>query len=226
MNNEHNIMLVIRKHVAKSIASVAAQLGVGHSERVYQKALSIELYKNGISHTTEHHVPIRYDNMNIGSERADILVEDARHLLYVIELKATEASIWKRGKPPSTGNHFPPAHVQLLKYIRFLGHSERRRVCTGFVVNFQQTLLYTEQESRSDGAALSAACPVEMDMYDAQTHQWSFGLSADSAADSPPPIAPPSTGSSPAPSVSIAAWTEPVIIETLPAHSLESKNFH
>lgn len=200
-------MFAMRKSVRECAARVAQQLGVGHSERIYQKALSIELQKSAIIHSPEYHVPIRYDDMSLGSERADILIEDKNHLLYVLELKATEASIWKRSGPPSIGDNFPPAHAQLLKYVRFLQQSERRRVCTGFIVNFRQTLLYASEKEDADiGAVLRAACPVEMDMYDVQTGTWEFGLFA-TDTDSQPPS--PSS-----PSIQHKSWCDDVLIDT------------
>lgn len=57
---------------------------MGIQEVIYQRALSIELKKNGISHVREQEMPIYYDEHEIGTRRVDFFVENK----VMIELKA------------------------------------------------------------------------------------------------------------------------------------------
>ena len=54
----------------------------------FQNALFIELNKKNLTCQTEVIVPIYYDNIQIGFERADILVYKDNEPHYVIELKS------------------------------------------------------------------------------------------------------------------------------------------
>ncbi len=59
-------------------------LGNGFQEVIYQRALAIELKKNGLSFQRELEMPIFYDGLDIGTRRVDFLVEDK----VMVELKA------------------------------------------------------------------------------------------------------------------------------------------
>ena len=58
-------------------------LGSGFSEAVYQKALSNDLSEHRISHEMERIIPVLYKGLQVGSVRADIVVQNAM----VVELK-------------------------------------------------------------------------------------------------------------------------------------------
>lgn len=64
--------------------TVHNSLGNGFQEVIYQRALSIELKKNGIDHVRELEMPIFYDGHEIGTRRVDFFVEGK----VMIELKA------------------------------------------------------------------------------------------------------------------------------------------
>ena len=53
---------------------VHSKLGNGFQEVIYQRALEIELKKNGIDCTREFEMPIYYDGQLIGSRRVDFLI--------------------------------------------------------------------------------------------------------------------------------------------------------
>ncbi len=53
---------------------VHSTLGNGFQEVIYQRALDIELKKNGIDCIREFDMPIHYDGHHIGSRRVDFLV--------------------------------------------------------------------------------------------------------------------------------------------------------
>jgi len=61
-------------------------LGVGFLEKVYERALSIELEKRGLRCICQKGIDVFYDEELIGQFYADIMVEDK----VIIELKAVE----------------------------------------------------------------------------------------------------------------------------------------
>ena len=72
---------------------ISQQLGVGHSEKVYQEALAAELRARDYTVELERVVPIMYSfdygtDVCVGYARLDLLVRKPNHLPTVIELKA------------------------------------------------------------------------------------------------------------------------------------------
>ncbi len=63
---------------------VHSTLGNGFQEVIYQRALAIEMEKQGLNSVRECAIPIYYDEQEIGTRRADFLVEDK----ILVELKA------------------------------------------------------------------------------------------------------------------------------------------
>ena len=61
-------------------------LGNGFQEVIYQRALAIELRKQGLSFVREMEMNIYYDGFDIGTRRVDFFVEDK----VMVELKAIE----------------------------------------------------------------------------------------------------------------------------------------
>jgi GxxExxY protein len=59
-------------------------LRFGFLESVYENALSIELSKAGISHSTQAPIRVDYDGHNVGEFAADVVVEDR----LILELKS------------------------------------------------------------------------------------------------------------------------------------------
>lgn len=59
-------------------------LGNGFQEVIYQRCLAIELERAGLSFEREKDQIIFYDGINVGSRRADFVVEDC----VIVELKA------------------------------------------------------------------------------------------------------------------------------------------
>lgn len=59
-------------------------LGNGFQEVIYQRALAIEMQKQGLGFARELEMPLFYDEINIGSRRVDFLVENE----IMVELKA------------------------------------------------------------------------------------------------------------------------------------------
>ena len=63
---------------------VHSVLGNGFQEVIYQRALAIEMEKQGLGFKREMEMPIFYDEIDIGTRRVDFFVEDQ----IMVELKA------------------------------------------------------------------------------------------------------------------------------------------
>ncbi|MES9870143.1 MAG: GxxExxY protein, partial [Sedimenticola sp.] len=66
---------------------VSNHLGSGFIEKVYERALALELSNQGIRHQTQVPVPVSYKGQAVGDYVADILVEGK----LLVELKCVEA---------------------------------------------------------------------------------------------------------------------------------------
>ena len=66
--------------------AVHNSLGAGFLESVYQKALAIELAKQGLSGVMEKKVPVYYEGTLVGDFRADLVVDNR----VIVEIKAVE----------------------------------------------------------------------------------------------------------------------------------------
>ena len=66
---------------------VHSTLGNGFQEVIYQRCLGIEMAKAGLEFAREVEIPIHYDSEEVGTRRADFLVEGK----ILIELKALNA---------------------------------------------------------------------------------------------------------------------------------------
>ena len=82
---------------------VFKQLGGGHKESYYQKAVSIGLTKQGISFQEQFHVPLKFEGEKIGRYFLDFLIENK----IILELKRDQ---------------FIPAHIiyQTKQYLMTL----------------------------------------------------------------------------------------------------------
>lgn len=96
-----------------SIFKVYNELGFGHRESVYRKALAIEFSKQEIPHKEEPRLEIKYDGVSVGVYVPDFLIDDK----VIIEIKSVE---------------FLPkeAEKQLVYYLK------RTSYRLGFLVNF------------------------------------------------------------------------------------------
>jgi len=59
-------------------------LGNGFQEVIYQRCLAIEMGKQNLTYQREIEMPIHYDDIEVGTRRADFLVEEK----VLVELKA------------------------------------------------------------------------------------------------------------------------------------------
>ncbi|MDD3101529.1 MAG: GxxExxY protein [Patescibacteria group bacterium] len=63
---------------------IKKELGLGHKENIYQKAIEKEFKKNNIKFEKEKIINIQYDNEKIGTYRPDFIVDDK----IIVEIKA------------------------------------------------------------------------------------------------------------------------------------------
>jgi len=105
----------LTEQVLSAVFEVSNTLGAGFLEKVYERALLIELGVRGIRATSQASLNVTYKGLSVGEYFADILVEDA----LVIELKCVER----------LGNEHM---AQCLNYLRASGRTR----C--LLVNFQR----------------------------------------------------------------------------------------
>jgi GxxExxY protein len=92
---------------------VSNTLGAGFLEKVYENALGIELRKAGLTAFQQHPISVYYEEIEVGSYFADILVNDR----VVVELKAAK--------------EIDEVHqAQLLNYLK------ATKIQTGLILNF------------------------------------------------------------------------------------------
>ena len=105
----------ITYQIRGAIFEVNKVLGYGFLEKVYEKALMIELSGRGVS--VENQVPLKvsYKEQIVGEYFADLLVEDR----VIVEIK-------------SVANLLREHQAQLLNYLKATG------ICVGLLVNFSR----------------------------------------------------------------------------------------
>ncbi len=74
----------ITRRIIGAAMKVHSTLGNGFQEVIYQRALAIEMEKQGLSYQRELEMPIFYTGQDIGTRRVDFFVEDK----IMVELKA------------------------------------------------------------------------------------------------------------------------------------------
>lgn len=87
--------------IIKAYYNVYNKLGYGFLEKVYEKAMIIELKKFGLKCERQKPITVFYDDENIGEYFADIIVNDC----VILELKATECLLEEH-------------EAQLINYLR------------------------------------------------------------------------------------------------------------
>ncbi len=103
----------ITKAVIGCAMRVHSALGNGFQEAIYQRCLAIELRKHNIGFAREVKMPIFYEGCEVGTRRADFLVENK----IMVELKAITTM---------EGVHL----AQALNYL------EAYNIETGLLINF------------------------------------------------------------------------------------------
>lgn len=89
------------KKIINAYYNVYNQLGYGFFEKVYERAMMIELPKHGLNCERQKNVKVFYEGVEVGDYFADMIVEDC----VIIELKAVEVIA-------------PEHEVQLVNYLK------------------------------------------------------------------------------------------------------------
>lgn len=107
------------KLLRSAATQIMSSLGVGHTERVYHRAMITLLNMKGTPHRSEVLAPIYFLGEVVGFGRCDLVIKNL-----VVELKANT-------RCPTS---FSP---QLRKYMTSMGATEHKRF-QGIIVNFNQ----------------------------------------------------------------------------------------
>jgi GxxExxY protein len=112
-NSENYLHSELSSKVIKAYFNVYNELGYGFLERVYERALVIELGKMGLTCVAQHPLTVYYDGHTVGEYYADLVIENT----IIVELKAVE--------------ELSKAHeAQLVNYLR------ATRIEVGLLFNF------------------------------------------------------------------------------------------
>jgi GxxExxY protein len=103
----------ITKQIIKAYYQVYNQLGYGFMEKVYERAMMIELPKYGLKCENQKNIKVFYRGIEVGDYYADIVVEDC----VIVELKAV-------------ANIAPEHEVQLVNYLK------ATEIEVGLILNF------------------------------------------------------------------------------------------
>jgi len=127
-----------KKFIISLCNRIYNQLGSGHSESIYQKALQAELHTQGLFVDTEYHISVEYEDTKgrkhkLASERIDIFIHrnpdspliDNQNSDIILELKAVSKV------PGSTETE------QVRKYLREF-KKQGKNIPYGIVINFPQ----------------------------------------------------------------------------------------
>jgi len=106
----------ITREIIGASFEVHRVLGYGFLEKVYQRAMQVELVKRGLRAELEHKITVNYKGVVVGNYQADIFVEDA----VMVELKVAKS-------------YNPEDEAQLLNELKATG------VKVGLLINFGRT---------------------------------------------------------------------------------------
>ena len=102
--------------IIKAFYTVYNKLGVGFLEKVYEKAMLIELKKLGLECYSQFPIKVYYDNKCIGDYYADIIVENK----VIVELKAVK-------------------EAQKIHEVQLVNYLKATKLEIGLLLNFGET---------------------------------------------------------------------------------------
>jgi len=117
INEEYKYSAITEKIIGCSM-KVHSTLGNGFQEVIYQRALKIEMEKQGLNFAREMEMPIFYDQIQIGTRRVDFFVEEK----IMVELKAV-------------------TQLEKVHLAQALNYLEAYRMEIGLLINFGNTRL-------------------------------------------------------------------------------------
>jgi len=110
-------MEMVHREITQQIIGAAFEvygiLGYGFLEKVYQRAMQVELQKRGLRAELERKITVRYKGVVVGNYQADILVGD----VVVVELKV--ARKYNREDEPQLLNELKATGIKVGLLINF-----------------------------------------------------------------------------------------------------------
>jgi GxxExxY protein len=103
----------ITEQIIKATFKIYNILGYGFLEKVYQKAMQVELIRRGLKADLEYPVKVYFKNVNVGEYSADIFVEEE----ILVELKV--AKIYNKEDEPQLLNELKATRVKVGMLINF-----------------------------------------------------------------------------------------------------------
>ena len=103
----------ITEQIIGAAFEVYRVLGYGFLEKVYQKALQVELIDRGLKAEREHGITVFFKNKVVGEYQADLVVEDA----VIVELKV--AKKYNVGDEPQLLNELKATKTKVGLLINF-----------------------------------------------------------------------------------------------------------
>jgi GxxExxY protein len=108
----------LTEKIIECAIEVHKKLGPGFLESIYENAFVIELQKQNLQVDRQREVVIKYDSIEIGRHRLDLIIDDT----IVVELKAVK--------------NIEDVHFAIVKsYLKALGKEH------GLIINFSQKVL-------------------------------------------------------------------------------------
>jgi len=114
----HEELTILTQQIIGGAIEVHKAIGPGFTEKMYAKALQLELEERDVPFTTEQSIRVQYRGQLLGTHRLDLVVKEA----VVVELKAVYEI-----------NNFHIA--QLLSYLKASGRH------LGLILNFARATL-------------------------------------------------------------------------------------
>lgn len=125
-------MTDLEKTIREIARDVYADLGAGHEEKVYQRAMEVDLRLRGIQYDSERPMELRYKDHFVGQGYADLIVRAGPQSI-VLELKTLPGAVCEAEKQ------------QLRKYMRTLG------ITNGLLINFLKSGLARKKLQDQNG---------------------------------------------------------------------------
>ena len=109
------------------------EIGGGHKEKVYQRAMSLALKEQKLSYTEQHYYPVKFKNVVVGKNFFDFYVDDK----IVVEIKS--AVRFTKSNFEQVLNYLVVSNIKLALLISF---GDEGVMCKR-VVNFKEINIQT-----------------------------------------------------------------------------------
>lgn len=113
----------ITEKIIKAFYKVYNTLGYGFLEKVYEKAMAIELRKMGVEVKCQYPITVYYESEIVGEYFADLIVND----IVVIELKASKTLLEEH--ECQLINYLKATKIELGLLMNFGKEAEYKRKC-------------------------------------------------------------------------------------------------